>query len=82
MEANMTHKEYKQIISDAIIEYCNNGGSLLNIALNQARKEYIYEFDYLLPEDDKQSLIDKAHQAMQKNKDLPKGIRLIKVKFY
>ncbi|MDF2474239.1 MAG: hypothetical protein K0R21_2021 [Anaerocolumna sp.] len=77
----MTYKEYKQIISDAIIEYCNNGGSLLNIALNNTRKEYIYDFDYFLPEDQKQILIDKAHQAMQKDKDLPEGIRLKKVIF-
>lgn len=82
MEVCMTHKEYRQIIGDAIKEYCNNGGSLLNIALNHSRKEYIYEFDKFLPEDEKKILLDKAHQAMQKDKDLPPGIRLVKVIFY
>lgn len=78
----MTYKEYKKIISDAIINYCNDGGSLLNIALNNTKKEYIYEFDNLLPEDAKKRLIDKAHQAMQKDSDLPQGIRLVKVIFH
>lgn len=81
MEKNMTYDEYKKIISDAIADYCNGGGSLLNIALNIANKEYIYTFDSMLPEDGKQKLIDKAHQAMQKGHDLPKGIRLVKVVF-
>jgi len=81
METNMTYEECKKIISNAVADYCNSGGSLLNIALNVANKEYIYTFDHKLPEDVKQKLIDKAHQAMQKGHDLPKGIRLVKVIF-
>lgn len=81
MRANMTHSEYKKIISDALIDYCNSGGSLLHIALNVANKEYIYEFDESLPEDMKKILIDKAYQAMRRGYDLPKGIHLVKVIF-
>lgn len=81
METRMQYIEYKKIIGDAINEYCNNGGSLLNIALNVTNKEYIYEFDGFVPEDTKHTLIDKAHQAMQKGESLPKGIRLVKVIF-
>lgn len=75
----MNYKEYKKIINDAITEYCNNGGSLLNIALNNPVKEYIYDYDEQLSEDAKVNLVDKAHQAMQKGEDLPSGIRLVKV---
>lgn len=77
----MTYNEYKEIINDALTDYCNNRGSLLNIALNSSRKEYIFEFDDLLPEDTKKSLIDKANQAMLKGIDLPSRIRLSKVIF-
>jgi hypothetical protein len=77
----MSYGEYKRIISEALKEYCGNGGSLLNIALNHIRKEYVYEFDTDLPEDIKSNMIDKAHQAMQKGKELPQGIRLTKVIF-
>lgn len=77
----MTYDEYKLIINEAISEYCSNGGSLLNIALNNPLREYIYEFDEILSEDVKNKLIDKAHQAMQKEEDLPLGVRLIKVVF-
>jgi hypothetical protein len=41
----MSYAEYKKIISDAVIEYCKNGGSLLSIALNYIKKEFVYEFD-------------------------------------
>lgn len=77
----MTYTEYKKIISDALTEYCSKGGSLLNIALDNIKKEYIYEFDHLYPEDTKKNLIDKAYQAMRIGKDLPSGIRLAKVNF-
>ncbi len=77
----MTYDEYKQIISEALSEYCVNGGSILNIALNTANKEYIYEFDSGLPEDTKKKLIDRAHQAMGRCEDLPEGIRLLRVDF-
>lgn len=77
----MSYIEYKKIISDALREYCNNGGSLLNIAHNKIKKEYVYEFNSVYPEDTKKNLIDKAHQAMQKGKELPEGIRLAKVIF-
>ncbi len=75
----MTYDEYKKIISDALAEYCNRGGSILNVALNSTNKEYIYEFDEGLPEDTKLKLVDRAHQAMRRSEDLPKGIRLIRV---
>ncbi len=81
MGHGMSHAEYEKIISDAVREHCNNGGSLLNIALNNIKKEYVYEFDYTYPEDMKKNLIDKAHQAMQNGKELPEGIRLTKVIF-
>jgi protein associated with RNAse G/E len=61
----MTYNEYRTIINDAVKDYCNSGGSLLNIALNKSLKEYIYEFDEKLSEDAKDNLIDKAHQAMR-----------------
>lgn len=81
MGRNMSYAEYKKIISDALSEYCSSGGSLLNIALNYIKKEYVYEFDGDYPEDTKSYLIDKAHQAMQKGRELPEGIRLTKVIF-
>lgn len=81
MVYKMSYNEYKKIISDALSEYCNGGGSLLNIALNHIKKEYVYEFDCDYPEDMKSNLIDKAHQAMQKGWELPEGIRLAKVIF-
>ena len=77
----MKYNDYRKIITEAINEYCTNGGSLLNIALNDVNKEYIYEFSEEFPEDIKKNLIDKAHQAMRKNIDLPEGIKLIKVIF-
>jgi hypothetical protein len=78
----MSYAEYKKIISDAVIEYCKNGGSLLSIALNYIKKEFVYEFDENFPEDIKSNLIDKAYQAIQNGKELPEGIRLSKVIFY
>lgn len=78
----MSYSEYKKIISDAVSDYCKSGGSLLGIALNHIKKEFVYEFDDNFPEDMKSTLIDKAHQAMQLGKELPEGIRLSKVIFY
>lgn len=77
----MTYHEYKNVITQALNEYCKTGGSLLNIALNNIMKEYVYEFEEPLPEDMKKILIDKAHQAMHYGKDLPRGIHLVKVIF-
>ncbi|MFV0344186.1 MAG: hypothetical protein ACK5JH_15085 [Anaerocolumna sp.] len=77
----MTYYEYKKIMTEALNEYCKAGGSLLNIALDNIMKEYIYEFDEHLPEDTKKNLIDKAHQAMDLGYDLPRGIYLVKVIF-
>lgn len=77
----MTYNEYKKVITEALNEYCKTGGSLLNIALNDIMKEYVYEFDEPLPEDTKKNLIDRAHQAMRHGKDLPRGIYLVKVIF-
>jgi len=76
----MTYNEYKDIICQALLEYCRDGGSLLYLALHNMNKEYIFEFDQPMAEDEKQSLINKAHQAIASGKDLPPGIRLIKVK--
>ena len=67
------------IISHSLEDYCNKGGSLLKIALNIYDKEYIFEFEDDYSEDLKKSLTDKAYKAMEKGKDLPKGIRLSKV---
>ncbi len=77
----MTYFEYKKVITEALNDYCKTGGSLLNIALNDIMKEYIYEFDEPFPEDIKKNLVDKAHQAMHHGKDLPRGIYLVKVIF-
>lgn len=77
----MKYHEYKKVIKEGLDEYCRAGGSLLYVALNEIMKEYIYEFDEPLPEDEKKDLIDKAHQAIRKGKDLPKGIYLKKVIF-
>lgn len=77
----MTYHEYKKVITEGLNEYCKTGGSLLNIALNDIMKEYVYEFEDSFPEDMKKALIDKAHQAMYQGKDLPSGIYLVKVIF-
>ncbi|WP_313133173.1 hypothetical protein [Anaerocolumna sp.] len=77
----MTHDEYKMIISHCVEDYCNKGGSLLKIALNIYEKEYIFEYDEDYPEDYKKILMEKAYKAMEKGKDLPKGIRLSEVIF-
>ena len=77
----MTYYEYRKVITEALNDYCKTGGSLLNIALNDIMKEYIYEFDEPLPEDTKKNLVDKAHQAMHFGTDLPRGIQLVKVIF-
>jgi len=77
----MTHDEYKLIISHCVEDYCNKGGSLLKIALNIYEKEYIFEYDEDYPEDYKKILMEKAYKAMEKGKDLPRGIRLSEVIF-
>lgn len=77
----MTYGEYRDIISSALSKHCTEGGSILNVALNNTNKEYIYEFDKGLPEDTKKILTDRAHQAMSRGEDLPKGIRLVRVDF-
>lgn len=77
----MTYDEYKIIISHALDDYCNKGGSLLKVALNIYDNEYIFEFDDDYTDENKKSLIDKAYKAMEKGKDLPSGIRLSKVIF-
>ena len=77
----MTYEEYRKIICDALSKHCKEGGSIVNVALNNTCKEYIYEFDKGLPEDTKKMLIDKAHQAMNRGESLPEGIRLMEVNF-
>ncbi|MGN6715432.1 hypothetical protein SAMN02745136_01066 [Anaerocolumna jejuensis DSM 15929] len=75
----MKYQEYESILKEALLEYLQNGGSLVEAALKDMPKEYIYEFDEKYPEDIKKQLIDKAHRAMRVKKDLPDGIRLVKV---
>lgn len=77
----MTYDEYKKIINDAVSDYCHRGGSIINVALNTANKEYVYEYDEEMPEDMKLRLTDKAYQAMSRSEDLPSGIRLVRVNF-
>ena len=77
----MQYTEYKKIIDDALVEYVNDGGSTFYIG--NARKEYFFEYDNpLLPHDIKKNLSDKAVQCILKNKDLPDGIKLVKVKLH
>ncbi len=75
----MKYQEYESILKEALLEYLQDGGSLVEAALKDMPKEYIYEFDEKYPEDIKKQLIDKAHRAMRVKKDLPDGIRLVKV---
>ncbi|SHO51385.1 hypothetical protein [Anaerocolumna xylanovorans] len=75
----MKYQEYENILKEALLEYLQSGGSLVDAALKDIPKEYIYEFDKKYPEDTKKQLIDKAHRAMRMKKDLPEGIRLVKV---
>lgn len=75
----MKYHEYERILKDALYEYLQDGGSLVEAALKDIPKEYIYEFDKKYPEDTKKQMIDKAYQAMRMKQDLPQGIRLAKV---
>ena len=50
----MTCNKYKDFIADALIEYCENGGSLVYLALHDLNKEYIFEFDEPLAEEEKE----------------------------
>lgn len=75
----MKYQEYERILKEALQEYLKNGGSLVEAALKDIPKEYIYEFDKKYPEDTKKQMIDKAYQAMGMKKDLPQGVRLVKV---
>ncbi len=75
----MTCNKYKDFIADALIEYCENGGSLVYLALHDLNKEYIFEFDEPLAEEEKKILKAKAKKAIEEGKDLPKNIRLVKI---
>ncbi|MDF2870281.1 MAG: hypothetical protein K0R05_1856 [Anaerocolumna sp.] len=77
----MIYQEYEKIVKEALHDYLQRGGSLVEAALKDIPKEYIYEFDDKYPEDTQKQLIDKAHQAMRRRQDLPNGIRLVKVVF-
>jgi hypothetical protein len=77
----MKYQDYEKIVKEALHDYLQRGGSLVEAALKNIPKEYIYEFDDKYPEDTKKQLIDKAHQAMRNRQDLPNGIRLVKVVF-
>lgn len=75
----MIYNKYKKLITDALIEYFENGGSLVYLALHDLNKEYIFEFDEPLPENEKGILIDKATKAIEEGKDLPENIELVKI---
>ena len=76
---NMTYKEYKNIIEYSLLEYCKNGGSLVYLALNDLKKEYIFTFDESLSENEKMKLINRSRKAIILGKDLPPNIKLEKV---
>jgi len=75
----MKYQACEELLKEALLTYLQNGGSLVDAALKDIPKEYIYEFDEKYPEDTKKQLIDKAHRAMRMKKDLPEGIRLVRV---
>ena len=75
----MVYNKYKDFINDAIIEYCENGGSLVYLALHDLNKEYIFKFDESIAEDEKENLKNKAIIAIEDGKDLPPNIELKKI---
>lgn len=75
----MKYHVCEEILKKALLEYLQDGGSLVDAALKDIPKEYIYEFDDNYPEDTKKQLIDKAHRALRMKRDLPEGIQLVKV---
>lgn len=75
----MVYNKYKDFINDAIIEYCENGGSLVYLALHDLNKEYIFKFDESIAEDEKENLKNKAIKAIEDGKDLPPNIELKKI---
>ncbi len=75
----MIYNKYKKLINDALIEYFENGGSLVYLALHDLNKEYIFEFDEPIPENEKEILIDNAIKAIEEGKDLPENIELVNI---
>lgn len=71
----MEHAEYKKILDKAMIDYVNNGGSVLY--MNRVVKEYIFDYeDKNMAYDSRRRLEDKAVKAIMEKKRLPEGIRL------
>ena len=75
----MIYNKYKKLINDALIEYFENGGSLVYLALHDLNKEYIFEFDEPIPENEKEILIDNAIKAIEEGKDLQENIELVNI---
>lgn len=75
----MIYNKYKKLINDALIEYFENGGSLVYLALHDLNKEYVFEFDEPIPENEKEILIDNAIKAIEEGKDLPENIELVNI---
>ena len=75
----MIYNKYKKLINDALIEYFENGGSLVYLALHDLNKEYVSEFDEPIPENEKEILIDNAIKAIEEGKDLPENIELVNI---
>ncbi len=72
----MTYEDYKDLISNALLDYCKNGGSLVYLALHDMKGEYIFSFDEPVSESEKKDLIAKSCKAIRQGRDLPPGIRL------
>ena len=54
----MKYQDYEKIVKEALHDYLQRGGSLVEAALKNIPKEYIYEFDDKYPEDSNKHLID------------------------
>ena len=73
----MKYEEYRSIIISGMVEYVNNGGSTFYIG--NALNEYIFEYDNEpVPHEKKETLSNKAVQAINEQKPLPDGIRLVR----
>lgn len=75
----MTYNKYKDFITDALIDYCENGGSLVYLALHDLKKEYVFKFDESVAKDKKENLKVRAIKAIEDGKDLPPNIKLEKI---
>ena len=73
----MEHAEYKKILDEAMVDYVNNGGSV--VYMGCVVKEYIFDYDDKnMAYETRRRLEDKAIVAIMEKKRLPDGIRLKK----